>query len=323
MQLARWLASAEHPLTARVMVNRIWQHHFGRGLVATSGNFGKLGARPTHPELLDWLASRFVESGWSVKAMHRLMLLSSAYQQGDDASDLAFQRDPEDELLRSMRPRRLEAEEVRDSLLAISGRLDTTVGGTLFTEGYTANDEKRKLYVVDISGKDPFPPFEHPRRSVYLPVLRNARPEALRLFDVANEHESCSVRGETTVAPQALFLLNSPFVRESAAALAERLLRDSAGVDPAQRESQMTDRLYTGALGRPPTAEERDRVGSFVSRYARAIADMGADEPTRAAWDVRTSHEQGKPLAEDLPEFMAWEAVCQSIFCSNEFMYLK
>ena len=188
LELARWIASPDNPLTARVLVNRLWQNHFGRGLVASSGNFGRRGSPPTHPELLDWLASRFVASGWSIKDMHRLMVCSSTYRQAHIHSDEALAVDPDNLLLWRMPRRRLSAEEIRDTLLQASGELELEMGGTLFTEGYTANDPKRELYVVDISGSDRFGPFEVPRRSVYLPVIRNARPEMLILFDGPHAH---------------------------------------------------------------------------------------------------------------------------------------
>jgi len=324
LELAEWIASADNPLTARVMVNRIWQHHFGRGLVATSGNFGRMGAPPSHPELLDWLAARFVESGWSVKAMHRLIVMSSAYQQAGVVDERADAIDPEGELLSRRPPRRLAAEELRDSLLAVSGRLDTTMSGTLFTEGYSPVDAARELYTVAIAGRGGYGPFDRPRRSVYLPVIRNARPDILKAFDVANEHEPTAVRTETTVPSQALFMLNSLFVRQTTAALAERLLRDSGAfsLDFEQRTERMINRLYDLVLCRQPTAAERERLQKFIVDYAAQASSTPADEATRAAWDVRLKGQDGaKPLA-DLPQFLAWQAACRTLLAANEFMYV-
>ncbi|MEX0613625.1 MAG: DUF1553 domain-containing protein, partial [Pirellulales bacterium] len=275
LELAQWITDPAHPLTARVMVNRIWQHHFGRGLVATSDNFGKLGERPSHPELLDWLARQFVKGGWSVKAMHRLMLLSSTYQQACIENPAAQYIDPENKLLWRMPRRRLSAEEFRDTLLSVSGTLDPAMGGTLFTEGYQPGDESRKLYVVDISTKDPFPPFQSSRRSIYLPVLRNARPEILKLFDVADEHISISVRGETTVAPQALFLLNSPFVREHAEMLALKLLDFGSS-------SATIDFAFRLLFGRAPALHEIERIERFVDAYQLITSQRGIDSPQLA-----------------------------------------
>ncbi|MEO2046848.1 MAG: DUF1553 domain-containing protein [Pirellulales bacterium] len=275
LQLARWLASPDHPLTARVMINRIWQHHFGKGLVSTSDNFGWQGQLPTHPALLDWLASRFVESGWSLKAMHRLMLNSNTYQQAYSENVAAADADPNNQLLWRMPRRRLDAEELRDTLLAVSGMLDFTQGGTLFTEGYTTNDKARELFVVDISGKDHFPPFQEPRRSVYLPVIRNARPEMLKLFDVANSHEPTGSRGETTVAPQALFLLNSPFVRAQAEQFAERLLSSHRSPDDASDLlHSRIQQAYLQTLGRLASDDEVARAEEFLSGYQQVASKL-------------------------------------------------
>jgi cytochrome c553 len=266
LELARWIASANHPLTARVMVNRIWQHHFGSGLVASSNDFGARGDKPSHPMLLDWLASRFVESGWSIKAMHRLMFLSKTYQQAYVENADAEQVDPNNRLLWCMPRRRLSAEEIRDSLLAVSGELDASMGGTLFTSGYTFNDKKRELAVVDIGDPAKYPPFQAPRRSVYLPMIRNQMPPMLTLFDVANEHESTAVRSQTTIAPQSLFLLNSQFVRERSLALARLLEANTESSD-----EQRIHTLYLLTLGRPPEEVEVQSGRQFLEIYQAEI----------------------------------------------------
>jgi hypothetical protein len=324
LELARWIASPTHPLTARVMANRIWQHHFGRGIVASSGNFGRLGSAPTHPELLDWLAQRFIESGWSVKAMHRLIMLSSTYQQAFADNSAAFALDPENTLLWRMPRQRLSAEEVRDSLLAIAGQLDLTIGGGLLTEGYTPVDAGRELYTIDISGKETYPPFEQPRRSVYLPVIRNSRPEALRLFDVANEHESSSVRGETTVSPQALFLLNSPFVRRMANFLATRaLLAGASEATPEKRAEQALREAYILTLGRKPEADEISGAVDFIDAYAAAVVKSAPEkDPKREKKSLSDGYSEVVSRLVDPAHFQAWRAVSQSLFCLNEFVYV-
>jgi hypothetical protein len=320
--LAQWIANDKHPLTARVMVNRIWQHHFGRGIVATSGNFGRIGSPPTNPQLLDWLAKAFIESDWSIKAMHRLILLSNTYQQAYVDNPLAAASDPENNLLWRMRRRRLSAEEVRDAVLAVSGQLDLTMGGTLFTEGYSPVDANRELYTIDISGKDVFAPFEHPRRSIYLPVIRNSRPEALRLFDVANEHEPSSIRGETTVSTQALFLTNSAFVRRMAEKFAERVLAEASG-DPKQAPTaeQIVTRAYQFSLGREPTDVEIRRTLDFVDAYVLRVreADLTSIGPSPKRAQTSGAVVHGVIGRE---QFLAWQAVCQALFCLNEFMYV-
>ena len=188
LELARWLASPDHPLTARVMVNRIWQHHFGEGIVRTPSNFGKLGERPTHPELLDYLARRFVASGWSIKQMHRDIMLSSAYQQSSNPAPATGAADPGNQLFGRMNRRRLEAEAIRDSLLAVSGQLDRTMGGPAVRD------------------------FANTRRTLYLMTIRSDRSSFGPLFDAADSTAIVDKRTVSTVAPQALFLLNNPFV---------------------------------------------------------------------------------------------------------------
>jgi len=276
LELANWIASADNPLTARVMVNRIWQYHFGRGLVATSNDFGTRGEKPSHPELLDWLAKRFIESGWSIKAMHRLMLHSKTYQQAYVENPKAAQVDPDNRLLSSINRRRLSAEEFRDSLLAVSGDLDTQVGGTLFTSGYNFNDPKRTLAVVDIGDPEQYAPFNEPRRSVYLPMIRNQMPPVLTLFDMANEHESTAVRNQTTIAPQSLFLLNAPFVRQRSQALAARLHAEPK--EKALDETARIRRLYLLVLGRPPDDEEIQSAYGFMEQYVSEIDPDGSWE---------------------------------------------
>ncbi|MCC6492784.1 MAG: DUF1549 domain-containing protein [Pirellulales bacterium] len=321
LALARWLVDGRHPLTARVMVNRIWQHHFDRGLVATSGNFGKLGSRPTHPKLLDWLAVRFMESGWSVKAMHRLIVLSNTYQQAYADNALGASSDPENDLLWRMRRRRLSAEEIRDALLDVSGQLDLAMGGTLFNEGYTPVDASRELFTVDISGKDIFPPFQHPRRSIYLPVIRNSRPEALKLFDVANEHEPSPVRGETTVAPQALFLINSTFARRAAGWFAVRSLQQASATGSGDSLLNGAVRYgYLRALGREAASDEVERALDFIEAYAETaqsafqLASLSAEDAAMV--------DEIEPLGIEPYRFLGLRACCQSLFCLNQFIYV-
>lgn len=278
LELARWIANAAHPLTARVMVNRIWQHLFGRGIVATSGNFGRRGELPSHPELLDWLARRFVESGWSVKKLHRLLLLSSVYRQAYRVDEQAQDIDAENRLLWRMPRRRLEAETIRDAMLFASGELDLVQGGTLFTQGYGPGQPERELFVVDISQQDPFPPFVMPRRSIYLPVIRNGRPEILSVFDAPTAHQSSSVRGETTIPSQALLFMNSPIVSRSAQFMAASLIErfpDSADGDDTVRQLRIK-RAYQALLSRDPEDCELQAGERFLSRYG-TIAQQHID----------------------------------------------
>jgi hypothetical protein len=231
LQLANWLTKAENPLSARVMVNRIWQHHLGEGLVRTPNDFGERGERPTHPELLDYLAQRFVESAWSVKAMHRLIMLSAVYQQSSSASAAMLARDPDNRLFGRMNRQRLEAEAIRDSFLAVSGKLDNSSGGPPFTD------------------------LAVPRRTLYLMSARTGAntSDFGRLFDRADPSLIVAQRGQSVVAPQALFFLNDPFVSSMAKALAARIVREA----PPETEDRIRY-LYALTLGRPPTQAEMD-----------------------------------------------------------------
>ena len=235
-ELAEWLTDAANPLTARVMVNRAWHWLFGAGLVRTTDNFGSTGESPSHPELLDYLASRFMEQGWSVKKLIREIVLSRTYQLA--ATTTSAQADLENRLLAHANRRRLDAECIRDAMLAVSGRLDPRAGGPTVP--------------VELSSDYGFR-YGEPRRSVYVPVLRNAMPELFETFDFADPSVTTGQRNVSTVAPQALFLMNHPFVMEQASYAARRTL--------ALASAKTAERIkwaYQTALGRAPTAAELD-----------------------------------------------------------------
>ncbi|HVR87057.1 MAG TPA: DUF1553 domain-containing protein, partial [Planctomycetota bacterium] len=257
-ELALWLSSPDHPLTARVMANRIWQHHFGEGLVRTPSNFGKLGDAPSHPELLDWLARRFVDSGWSVKALHRRLMLSEAYQRSSAPTRDCLEKDPDNRLLGRMNRRRLEAEAFRDGILAVSGTLDFARGGPA----------------------DPDPASR--RRMVYLQVSRTSKSPFEGLFDGADPTAHTDRRTVSTVAPQALFLLNHPFVQNAALALVRRLPNENA-------DARLT-RLYALLYGRPPAREESD-LGLAL------LKEFGSEGEERS-----------------------WSELARVLLCANEFV---
>ncbi len=245
LALARWIASPDHPLTARVMVNRLWRWHFGRGLVPTPDNFGNLGEPPTHPELLDWLASRFSQ-GWSITQLHRLIMRSSTYRMGSRPEA----RDPDNRLWSRFRLRRLDAESIRDAMLAASGLLDRTLGGTLF-------HHKNYELVFNHTSQDRTT-YDSVRRSVYLPVIRNHVYDLFELFDFPNPNTMEGNRAETAVPSQSLWLMNSPFVLKAARALAERLEGSTA---------ERVRSLYRRVHGRAPTDPEIERAAAFLRRY--------------------------------------------------------
>ena len=248
LALARWLVDPDHPLTARVMVNRIWKHHFGRGIVSTLGNFGRTGARPTHPELLDWLAVEFVRQRWSPKAMHRLIMTSATYRQSSRVTPLQERLDSQNLWLSRMPLRRMDAEVLRDTLFLISQRLDETPGGLpnpvlQRKDGLATSVPTRRGW----------------RRSIYITQQTSHRmgasnPTILDTFDFPEMTPNCLERVESTVVPQALHLLNDPTVRQLADSVAERVQRE-AGSDPARRIQQ----AYWIVLNRPPTPEEKNR----------------------------------------------------------------
>jgi hypothetical protein len=254
LALAKWVASPDNPLTARVIVNRLWQHHFGRGIVVTPSDFGVRGERPTHPELLDYLATELVAGGWQLKRIHRLILLSDTYQQSTQASPEAMAKDPDNHLVSRMNRRRLEGEAVRDSLLAISGRLNPKAGGPGVALPGVAGPG---------GGAKPVPattdPAEHGRRSVYLFQRRNRRDPFLEAFDLPDNNLSCPKRERSTTAPQALALLNATEASDAAKALAGRLERE------ATTDAERVDRAYRLVLGRGPTENERERAVAFLS----------------------------------------------------------
>jgi hypothetical protein len=283
LQLARWLASPEHPLTARVMANRIWRWHFGKGLVTSTENFGALGDKPSHPQLLDWLARQFIEEGWSVKSMHRLLMKSSAYRMSSTAAAVELGGadpklvDPENRLLWRANLQRLEAEQVQDALLTVSGALDRTMGGKTI-------ELRNREFVFHHTSKNRTT-YQSKRRALYLPVIRNHMYDLFEQFDYPDPTMPTGSRNSTVVAPQALIMLNAPIVMESAERLAGMML-SAAGTEDG-RVNQLYERLYA----RPATPAELERAQRFLS--------AGSDSTQR------------------------WTLLCHSLMAANEFIYLR
>ena len=249
LELARWIASAENPLTARVIVNRLWRWHFGRGIVPTPDNFGGLGEKPTHPELLDHLARKFVESGWSVKSMHRLMMNSATYRQSAKADVAVLEYDPENKLFARWQRRRVEAEVIRDSILMKADRLDLDMGGSMLVVQPNKYADQGKLTAHSMI----------PRRTVYLPVYRSSGYDGQKAFDTADPAVSNGNRRTSTVAGQALFLMNSELMHASSKALAELVISKAT----KHRSAWMIKHV----LGRDPTKDETARGNAFVEKY--------------------------------------------------------
>ena len=288
LELARWIASPANPLTARVIVNRVWRWHMGRGLVATIDNFGQQGERPSHPEMLDWLAVWFVENGWSIKKLNRLILSSATYEMSGQVSIDALEKDPANRLYSRAPLRRLEAEPLRDTLLDISGLLDKRVGGYVWTF-------KNYDLVFNHTSEDATT-YNSNRRAIYLPIIRNNVYKLFELFDFPDSGSVSGDRTATVTAPQALFMMNSPLVLRAAEALAEQLLRDQT-TDSATRVKALYARVYN----RRPTELETRRALGFVNQFA---ADRHASDPEQA-------------------RLAAWQALCQAIVSANEFIYLR
>jgi hypothetical protein len=255
-RLAEWLASPEQSLPARVLVNRVWHYHFGRGLVGTPSDFGFNGERPSHPELLDYLASEFIARGWSVKKLHRLILLSNTYRQGSRFDEAAAKVDAENKLLWRFSPRRLEGEAVRDALLLVSGQLNDERGGPGFRP-FTVKVFNSHFYLLT----DPATP-EYNRRTVYRINVHSARSPLLEAFDCADPSTKTPRRTATTTPLQALALMNNSFVLRQARCLAERV-RKEAGADSGEQ----IIRAYRLALGRKPAKEELSRMMDLAREH--------------------------------------------------------
>ena len=283
LELANWIASPDNPLTSRVMVNRIWQRHFGEGIVRTTSNFGKLGERPTHPELLDWLATRFVEDGWSVKQMHRRIMLSNAYRMSSVATEAASDSDPSNLWLSHFNRRRLDIEEIRDGMLAIDGSIDLAMGGTMQSGFGTDRENSNSRLSID--------PTTSTRRMVYLPLRRANLPTLLNLFDFGDAVTSLGKRPVTNVAPQALFMMNSEFVENRAGNLADLLLEPEDW-----SESDRVRQTFLRILTREPELAEVDAALSYLGGF-----------PSR--FEGATSHE-------------AWKSYCRVLLASNDFIYV-
>ncbi|WP_166830476.1 PSD1 and planctomycete cytochrome C domain-containing protein [Thalassoroseus pseudoceratinae] len=259
LALARWLTEPDHPLTARVMVNRIWFHHFGRGLVATLENFGKQGEKPSHPELLDWLAVEFVERGWSIKEMHRLIMNSRAYQQSSRVSEVALEHDPQNILLSRMPMSRLDAEALRDALHFVAGKLNTKMGGP----PASVSVDRDGLVSVNPTPEGTW------RRSIYVQHRRTEIPTLMKTFDYPEMGPNCTVRTISIVSPQPLMLMHDAHVRDLATAFAERVEQEFAD-DPDITDEDRIEFIWNLALSRSPSEDEL-QAGRIALRDLRSL----------------------------------------------------
>ena len=295
LALARWLTSRDHPLTARVLVNRIWQHHFGKGIVA-GDNFGRQGTSPTHPELLDWLAVDFMEAGWKIKRLHRLIMTSSVYRQSSiraepSSPSAAESVDPQNKLLWRMNLKRIEAEAVRDAVLAVSGKLDRRIGGEPIALEISPDGQQIVAHSDDdVSGAY--------RRSLYLLARRNYPLTFLEVFDFPIMAVNCTRRTHAATPLQSLQLLNSEFAMQQADFFAARVGQIVKGADTGETIST----VYQIALSRQPTVEEVEFCSEHLLEQARLYRDQG----------VSTAEASQRALA----------SLCQMLICSSEFLYI-
>ena len=311
--LAAWLTDPKNPLVARVMVNRIWHYNFGTGIVATPGDFGRMGSRPTHPELLDYLSASFVENGWSVKKLQRQILLSNTYQQSAELQAKAAETDPDNKLLWRWSRRRMEAEAIRDSMLFTSGLLNTKMGGPGVFPPVPAGTLSDLSATAAAGGwKTEKDVAQTNRRSVYIFVRRNLRYPMLQEFDSANTFESCDFRKNTVTPSQSLDLLNNDLILQWAQSLAGRVLNDSGLTPDAQ-----IDRTFKLTYGRAPSAEEQKLAADFLAKQMPIMTQRLADAKTKP------------PLPDKMPSGMdparaaALVDLSQMLLDSNQFLYIN
>lgn len=281
-QLAEWITQPEHPLTARVMVNRVWQWHFGEGIVRTPDNFGKMGELPSHPELLDFMAQQFVSNGWSVKTLHKMIMLSNTYQISSETSDAAFTADPENRLFSRFNRRRLSVEEIRDSLLAIDASIDLTMGGTLQSGTGTDSENDNKRLSLN--------PEKLTRRTVYLPLRRANLPTLLNLFDFGDAGTPSGKRQLTNVPTQALFWMNSEFLTERSKKLAQSLLNQTA-IEDKTRVDIAYRRILNRYVDNSETEQALTYIQSFKQKYSKS-------------------------------DLEGWQSFCRILMTSNDFVYV-
>jgi hypothetical protein len=288
LQLANWIADAGNPLTARVMVNRIWQQLFGRGLVATPDNFGSMGEMPSHPELLDYLASEFIREGWSIKHLIRRIMLTSTYQLSALDDETAPVVDPENRYLWKMNRKRLDAESLRDSILRVNGSLDLALGGESLN-GLAGSMAARP------NGSDI---LQSRRRSIYLPVFPGNLNELFQVFDFPDPNGLAGKRYVTTAPTQALFLMNGGFMMSEAAVWSGKLLGETG-----KSEAELIDEVYAKAFARPPAPAEKARALQFISDFGKSLAQVEPDANARRS--------------------KSWQAFCHAIFETTEFRFVE
>ena len=341
LALAKWIAKDDNPLTTRSIVNRIWQYHFGKGIAANSMNFGTTGAKPTHPELLDWLAADFVDNGWRIKRLHKLIMMSHTYMQSTTRRDLTVLEDvdPENKLLGRFTPRRLSAEEIRDAMLFATGELNLAIGGLPVNPEINMEValQPRMIQFSIAPAYQPSPlPAQRNRRSIYAYKVRGQADPFLEIFNQPNPNESCEARDQMSVTPQAFTLLNSDVTNSRSIAMAKRLEKDSSVL------TTKIARAFSLILGRPPSASELRRMRKYVSEmttYHEEHPTTPREFPTsitrslveELSGDVFEYEEilpvyenyQADPHADNAsPSTRALADLCLLLFNTNEFCFV-
>src|SRR5438132_6404137 len=316
LAFARWLTSGTNPLVARVLVNRVWQHHFGRGLVGTPSDFGVMGERPSHPELLDWLANDFVEHGWQLKRLHKLIMTSTAYRQSSRRDPRRDRRDPENRLYWRKPVQRLDAEVIRDAILSASGVFNDKMFGPPVP---VRPDVHGQIVVgLDKTEGDNKMPVEVPlngeefRRAVYVQVRRSRPLAMLHAFDAPVMEINCERRQSSTVATQSLMLMNSQFILDQAARFAQRLQKECFDDRAAQ-----VARAWQLAFSRTPTAPELADALEFLSQQVNHLQTAVEETDEKAK-----KNEKAKPAPKPPPELQALTDLCQALLSANEFLYV-
>ena len=341
LEVAKWIANPKNGLASRSIVNRIWQHHFGKPIASNPNNFGAKGGKPTHPKLIDWLAAEFVDGGWTMKRMHRLIMLSDAYQQSGKhpQREKLNIEDPNNELFAYFPNRRLTAEEIRDSMLAISGELNTEMGGLPIMPEINMEValQPRMIQFSIAPAHQPSPtPEERNRRSIYAYRVRGQADPFLELFNQPNPNDSCEVRDSASVSPQAFTLLNSDVVTDRSIAFALRLEQE------ADNTRERASRAFELALGRSPTESELERLSKYVidmEQYHKSNEPKPTEYPTvitrslveefsglpfeyEEILPVFENYEADKKATDVSPETRALADLCLALFNTNEFAYI-
>jgi len=320
LELAQWLTDPQHPLTARVFVNRIWRWHFGQALQPTTDNFGNLGGQPINQPLLDHLAKTFIDNGWSIKDLHRTIMSSSTYRMSSNFNEAASKIDATNQYQWRFPVKRLEAEAIRDSILAVSGLLDRTMGGSMLPV-------KNREFLFNHTSKD-LTKYDSFVRSVYLPVVRNNLYDFFQLFDYNDASVSNGDRQTTTVAPQALYLLNSPLVDEASCQIVEQLLEENKSLKPRVQQ------LYVKLLGRNATRQEMSRARQYYNLFLKTTVTTNTpssptletnvsavatdtESDTTSELDTETATAQASAVHQAL------KLLVHSVLASNEFVFIR